>query len=184
VLNLHKNVPTQKQRNWPVTRVAVLLFSLIGCGADPENLTKKEELDDRASLHENLQPVLGTYEGMIEERPDGSDPFPIELTVFLIEEEDGINQEGEIRFRPSLRARYRRRDLLNEGLGERTLRVRFYRERSEIAGTTSTSTQVAGMLPNSQLLSFTGLAKTDQLDLEFQDHRGVLGYALLKRINP
>lgn len=176
--------PTDRFCDLKISRIAIFAiipFLLIACGGSSENLTKRKELEDRVSLQENLEPLVGTYSGFIDNRPDGSDAFPIELNIFLVEEESGVNEEGELQFRPSLRARYKRLDLLSEGLGERTLRLRFYREQSEITGTTaSSSTQSAG-ISDAQYMSFSGSLTSDELDLEFRDHRGIMGYAQLER---
>lgn len=159
----------------------LIIFSLWACGTGVDNPNKQVELEDRAVLQNYLEEISGTYAGLIENRADGSDAFPIELSLFVVEEEEGINEEGEVRFRPSLRARYRRTDLFSEGLGERNLKVRYYREKLELAGATSSSPASGGDL-DAKFLSFTGLVTGDgALDLVFHDHRGILGYALLTR---
>lgn len=158
-------------------------FFLSACGTGTENSTKEEELADRLELSSSLEPLVGIYNGILNQRPDGSDPFPIELSLFIVEEENGVNHEGEPQFRPSLRARYRRTDLLTDGIGERTLKVRFYKEENKIAGTTTSTPTPGSGNPDARFLSFTGSVTENGFDLEFRDHRGILGYAKIDR-NP
>lgn len=170
-----------------MTRLFPLLFcgvllSLASC-APPlsNNGNKQKEIEDRQALVDLYQPLVGTYQGVVANRPDRSDGFQIEMKIFLVDEQNGVNEDGEVRFRPVLRARYRRLDFPQDGIGERTLILRYYRETGEIAGATSPTSAPAGNVADSNYLSMSGKVIDGEALVEIRDHRGVVGTVRLVR---
>lgn len=158
--------------------------NLVSCAPPLSNSPNKQrELEDRQELISAYSEIAGTYRGLVENRPDGSDPFEIEVKLFLVEEQNGLNEDGEAKFRPALRARYRRLDFPMDGIGERTLIVRYYRETGELAASTSAGA-AAGSVMDSGYLSVTGtlLIAESSVKVELRDHRGFMGVAVLKKL--
>lgn len=168
-----------------MTSAVVAGFSILflsSCGLESDNLSKKEELQDRRDLYETYSPLTGLYEGKLENSSSGADPYLIELQVYLVEEQNGVNEDGEVRFRPTLKARYKRLDFFSDGIGERTLVLRFYKETGELTGVSSTTGNASGGLPESNYLSFNGRFSKDRIEGEFKDHRGIVGKVVLNRV--
>ncbi|OFZ20461.1 MAG: hypothetical protein A2X94_10620 [Bdellovibrionales bacterium GWB1_55_8] len=173
-------------QRWSSLFLLVVMSGAISCAPPLSgSANKQRELEDRKELLEVYREFAGTYAGVIEEMPDRSDPFGIEMKVFIAEEHNGLNEDGEARFRPALRARYRRTDFPKDGIGERTLIVRYYRETGELAASTSPTSPSAGSVLDSSFLSITGTldAAEKVMKVELRDHRGFLGVATLVKVN-
>lgn len=168
-----------------LSMIALMTFVETACGPAPSHSNKQREIEDREALATLYQSVSGTYLGRVENRPDGSDPFEIEVKIFVVEEQNGVNEEGEAKFRPALRARYRRLDIVSDGSFERTLIVRYYRETGELAAATNPNMAMMGGLQDSNFLSMSGKLMESETTVEVRDHRGVLGTArLAKQVEP
>jgi hypothetical protein len=83
---------------------------LVGCafGADSDS-NKEKEVEDRTALKQTYDVVRGTYRGTLK-TSDRS--YPISISLYTDEEKAGTNADGEIIFRPILRALYKRLDIV------------------------------------------------------------------------
>lgn len=97
--------------------VALTLQSLVSCSfksenpADPGGLTPRAEAQDRERLKASFQTVEGLYKGTIE--TNGGVSIPVELGFFTVQESVGKNSRGETKIIPTLRARFRREDVMS-----------------------------------------------------------------------
>ncbi len=172
----------------------VSAFALLSCDhQDAPKSNRAEEIRDRNKLKEILRPLEGTYHGEVSNASAGSDPFPIEIKIFLTEEPSGVNEDGETIFRPQLRGRYRRLDFPIVLTNEKSLFIRYYAETGEITMSslnTTTGIQVpgGGSVSRSPLdnfyLSISGQMISDQIVGGIRNHRGLLGQISLKKVAP
>lgn len=140
-----------------------------------------EEALERERRLKTYAEVTGTYRGEIV--PDtGSTPWNVELVIFVVEEQAGMNPNGEPRFLPALRARYRRPDFSHE-VGERLLTVRYYLE-SGVRKLSMNASPVPGVptnVPGAGTFSITGEIVNDMITADAADHRGPMGELRAKR---
>ncbi len=161
---------------------AVIMFASCGSETQESNANKQKEIDDRAALLSTLQPLTGVYEGEVNNGSQGSYPFPVELTVFLVDEPNGVNEDGELKFRPALRARYRRPDYPLDSSSERNLTARYYAESLTFTFVSLTAMGTASPASDPNYLSLSGRMEGISMAGELRNQRGVLGRFTLKRV--
>lgn len=162
--------------------LTAIMFAACGAGTQESNANKQKEIDDRAALLSTLQPLTGVYEGEVSNDSRGSYPFPVELTVFLVDEPNGVNEDGELKFRPALRARYRRPDYPLDSSSERNLTARYYAESRTFTFVSLTAMGMASPASDPNYLSLSGRIEGFSIVGELRNQRGVLGHFTLKRV--
>jgi hypothetical protein len=167
-----------------LTRAMILgifcLSILSGCADGLEDKKHKQrvaELEDRAHLRSTLRPLVGTYVGDVSNEAMGKDPFPVQLIVFIGEEPDGVNENGELKLRPELRALYRRLDYRYDSSSEKNLIGRFYVETSSLTFVSQTN-----MSRENESVTFAGVYRDGEIAGELSNYRGVMGLMKVKRL--
>ena len=79
--------------------------------ADPGGLTPRAEAQDRERLKASFQGIEGTYKGTIDTSSGVS--IPVEFGLFSVHENVGKNSRGETKIIPTLKARFRREDIIS-----------------------------------------------------------------------
>lgn len=167
-------------RNWIILLIT-LIFSACGSELTDSKANKQKELDDRASLLSALQPLTGVYSGEVRNESRGTYPFPVELTVFLVDEPNGVNEDGELKLRPTLRARYRRLDYPMDSSSERNLTARYYSESRSVTFLSLTALGTASPSSDPNYLSISGRFDGHHITGEAHGQRGLLGQILLMK---
>lgn len=120
----------------------ILIASLLiqACSLPTEEARSLEE-KDREYLRKSFTSVEGDYAGVL----TGFDrqSTRIGITLYTLEMADGVNNNGEQRFRPVLKARYRNFDFINE-TSDTILDASYFPESGDL------------VLSDSQTLSITG----------------------------
>ena len=156
------------------------LITLIGCGSAKQTDNTAQELDDRTQLLASYQAVAGIYRGSLQPAEPGQMPYDVEVKLFIVEESVGANEKGEAKFRPALRAYYRRIDVSNDDSFNKALVVRLYRETGDLVmGTLAPGSTGA---ENGSFLSITGKVLSGRLQAEVSTQRGRLGSIDLERV--
>lgn len=162
---------------WIVLLVAVIS---VGCADGFENKRHKQrmaELEDRDDLRASFQALVGIYDGYIVNKRMGEDPYPIILEVFIGEEPDGLNEDGELRLRPELRAWFMRTDQGRDNTSsEKYLVGRYYKETSDI-----TFVSQSRSMGSKDAVTFSGVVRGDMIVGEASNFRGVMGTLSVKK---
>ncbi len=146
--------------------MTALLFS---CGLEEDSTgTQKEEFKNREYLLGTYEKIMGQYLGQIQ---DEDKSFPVELSFFIVEIKDGIDENGNPKFRPALKARYRRTDFVGESDNE-ILDVKYFPETNQIV---MSSVGASGIF-----LSFTGVLEKSILKAEAIKNGGRFGSLSVK----
>lgn len=143
--------------------VCMIVF---GCTVDLED-SRSLEVKDRAFLVQSFARVEGLYRGELVGN-DG-EMNTIELGIFTSEVQDGFNSNGELKFKPQLRARYLNLEELDLN-GEILLDGTFFNETGEV------------IFSNPPHLSINGRFLADQIEARVTNSQGILGNVVLKRV--
>ncbi len=158
------------------------LLAVSGCQDSGKTTNKNEqEIRDNAKLEAELKPLVGTYVGDVSNPSVGADPFPVQINIFLVKEQSGVNEDGEPKYRPALHGIYRRLDFPSDMTNEKSLVIRYYPETGEIV--LGTATEGSGTA-DSRFLSISGKFSNGQITGEIANHRNVLGILKVERTNP
>lgn len=104
-----------------------LTLNLASCAFDKNaNTDNRRELEDTATLLHKFSQVTGLYRGTI---TTSSGLQQVELSFYPYYRKVGQNTNGEDKYKPELRARYRRLDTVVDDV---ILSVRFYEETSQV----------------------------------------------------
>jgi len=154
--------------------ISVLLLFSCGIGNNEEQGTPSQEIKDRAYLIETYSPVQGTYSGTVDVM-NSRIVFPVEISLFIVELENGVNENGEPHFLPVLKGRYRRLDRISED-SDQVLSVRFVRETGEIIA--SVSENGSGLY-----ISINGYLRDGKINAKVTESRGVIGVLKADKIS-
>lgn len=112
---------------------SLLTLGLAACGPGSENSTNSKEFETRQALLETYSPLVGVYRGTVQ--PDADEAFPVELKLSIVDERAGVNENGEVIYRPALIGTYVRKDIDPDLVPNlrRPLSVRYYKETNELA---------------------------------------------------
>ncbi len=109
---------------WPL-----LFLLLLSCGFEEEKPgSNTEEMKDREYLRSSYSNIIGKYLGYVQR--EGVN-IPVEINVYIVEIQEGVDENGSIKFRPTLRGQYRRTDIVDEYDNE-VLDIRYYPETGDI----------------------------------------------------
>ncbi len=153
--------------------VLVILTTLNSCGEKSEaDSNTAQEIEDRKVLAQNFEDILGVYTGVVSNNKDGEDPFPVEITIYSVDVENGTNADGELKFIPVAKAHYRRTDIIDKA-AEYVLSIRYYKETTAIsmASKADPSARVQG----AGFLSIAGYLKGGVLTGSIKNNNGPLG---------
>ncbi|MEY4617684.1 MAG: hypothetical protein RJB66_2644 [Pseudomonadota bacterium] len=158
----------------------VLLIVPISC-ADGVDLKKHKqrisELEDREDLRATFESLVGIYDGLIVNKRLNEDPYPVILEVFIGEEPDGLNENGELRLRPELRAWFMRTDQGRDNTSsEKYMIGRFYKETSDI-----TFVSQSRSFGGKDAVTISGAVRGDSIIGEASNFRGFMGTFTVKR---
>lgn len=146
-----------------------LSLQMLGCAyGSGENDQRKQESEQREKLLHSFQPVVGTYEGVIQ---TAKRQIPVKIWVYIVDVQSGRNSSGEIKTLPSLTVRYRQLDILER---DQLLDARF----NETTGEIIAMTQAGQSLLNLKLR-----AVNDNLQGEALNSAGKLGDVNLNRVS-
>lgn len=166
-------------------RALLLAVSLVALGcADGVDLKKHKqrlsELEDRDDLRATFESLVGVYDGLIVNKRMNEDPYPIVIEIFIGEEPDGLNENGELRLRPELRAWFMRTDQGRDNTSSEKYMVgRFYKETSDITFISQSRT-----MGGKDAVTFTGVVRGDTIIGEASNFRGFMGTLTVKRRRP
>ena len=143
----------------PALKIRILFLAicmnLFACGSPEDNLTDNKELEHRNALRQIYGKVTGLYRGQVNSEQDGT--IPAEIKIYIIEVADGVNSNGEVRFRPELKGYFQRLDIDSGNIPPISLIVRFYRETNEVIMKNSEQqgSGSGGPLPDSRFISIS-----------------------------
>jgi len=148
--------------------------SLQGCSMDPaEDANLQKEFDDRVTLQNQYDALVGSYKGLLHAKDIEAEPIEIEVRLFLVDEPDGVNEDGELKLRPSLKGFYRELSS-RSGRSNFPLVVRYYPQTNEI----SMITDVQGVV-----FQLQGKVNGTQIKGDATDDRGTLGSFELSKVS-
>lgn len=160
--------------------IIALSIAIAGCadnGNSRKHKQRQTELQDRLSLRASFEPLVGIYDGEVSNAKLGEDPFPIIMEIFIGEEPDGINEEGELVLRPELRAWYMRLDQGKDNTSsEKYLIGRYYSETSALSFVSQSRSMGA-----KDAVSIAGVYRDHQIIGEISNYRGVVGELRIKK---
>ena len=162
--------------------VSILLGAVACQDSGKPSRQNDQEIRDNDDLEKILKPLVAIYEGEVSNPLVGADPFPVQINVFMVREQTGVNDDGEIMFRPALQGRYRRLDFPPDLSNEKSLLIRYYPETGQIALGTTISASGGGV--DSGFLSISGKWSNNQITGEIANHRSVLGTIHVTKVNP
>ncbi|WP_413288590.1 hypothetical protein [Bdellovibrio sp. HCB337] len=111
--------------------LTLMTLSLAACAFDKNSNTDvQRELEDNAALEAKFARVTGKYVGTIN---TGAEPQQVELSFYPYYKKIGQNSNGEDKYKPELRARYR---LLNTVVQDVILSVGYYEQVNKLVMTT------------------------------------------------
>lgn len=164
-----------------LTLAATALLSACGPGMNGASSTA-QEIEDRNQLEKTYADVVGTYRGTLTSgSADNSAVYPVEVKINLVYVQDGVNEKRELKFRPELRANFRRLDLGDDALFARALFVRYYKEDGKIVMQNVDQQPKNGELPGSQFFSVDGFFANGRIIGKASDKSGLLGALDLSR---
>ncbi len=152
-------------------------LALSGCGS-PSDKTSRRELESRENLMKVYGELAGVYQGKITPVEPRDLSYPVELRLDVVEVQDGVNENREVRFRPELRGVFRM-------MGEATdstrvqMNVRFYKETNEIAMQSSGNSPGGGA---AYFISISGVVEPGLIRGRSTDNIGRTGVAEFKRV--
>lgn len=152
----------------------VVVLTHVACQVPSDKSSTEAEVEDRQKLLKIMRTVVGVYRGTVENAEIGADPFPIEVKLFIVEEPAGQNSDGETKFRPTLKGRYRRLDFPPDSGTEKNLLARYYSETRELSMVTP-----AGVEP---AISITGTLNGSVIEGQLFNSRGPLGTFTLNKV--
>lgn len=121
-----------------VLRWSLLFLMVLGLGAcafdKNSNTDNQREIKDNAELAEKFSRITGLYRGTIQ---TSAGTQQVELSFYPFYKRNGENSNGEDRYKPELRAHYRRLDKVTEDV---ILAVRYYEETSQLLMSNAEST--------------------------------------------
>ncbi|NUM88989.1 MAG: hypothetical protein HUU37_07280 [Bdellovibrionales bacterium] len=151
---------------------------LVACGSPSSDNTTRREIESRDNLMKTYAEVVGVYRGYVHPIEPRDLPYAVELRLDVVEVQDGVNENREVRFRPELRGVFR---MLTEPSDQIRVQmnVRYYKETREIAlqSTNSGPTGSAGYQ-----ISISGLVEPGLIRGRSTDHLGRTGQVELRRI--
>ena len=158
-------------------------FLILGCGgsSDQKRANKVKEIEDRKAIALSLQEVAGIYDGEVRNEKTGLYPFKIELNAYVVDEPNGVNEDGEMKLRPSLRARYRRLDNPSDSSFERSLIGTYTPETRAVVFISVSSQNTGASASDPNYLTISGEYADGQIAGEISDKRGPIGSVQLKR---
>ncbi|HLE10367.1 MAG: hypothetical protein A2504_04280 [Bdellovibrionales bacterium RIFOXYD12_FULL_39_22] len=149
-----------------VTLSVFIMATFFSCGVKEEEPgSNTEELKDREYLLANYSDIVGKYVGHIEQ--DAS-AIPVELNIYIVEVQEGIDENGSIKFRPTLRGQYRRTDIVDEYDSE-VLDIRYYPENGNIIMSS------INIKTQTKFLSFEGTLSKGQMVVSAIKNGGAFG---------
>lgn len=89
---------------------SALSWVLVGCAFGKDSASNNQkEVEDRIALKQTYDTIRGTYAGTLK---TADSEYPVQISLFPDEEKAGTNSDGEIIYRPILRATYKRLDIV------------------------------------------------------------------------
>ena len=167
--------------------LSVAIFLILSACGGTQKSTNQQELDDRAELLAQYQPMTGVYEGIVKSVETSMEDFPIQVKLFIVDEANGYNEKGEVKMRPALRGYFTRLDM-REDASDKELLVRYYVSTGEITMTTQSnqgrggaSMQAVNGPSEEKMLSLQGKYSEGQISGSIKAYNGELGTFILQR---
>jgi len=159
---------------------AITLISMTGCMGPLKNSSTGQEYESNMRLMEIYSDVAGVFEGQLSDNPNREPNVPVRLEIFIANEANGRNEDGEVKFVPVLRATYRRLDVEDVRRVYFISSVRYYQESGEIMMIVDERNQSG--VPGVGYLSIQGRLTDSGLEGKLADHRGPQGVLRLEKL--
>ena len=122
-----------------------LIPLLMACGISSENEgTSQREIRDRDNLKKLYFPLTGEYRGVVEPTDRSTPQYPVQINMILAEESAGTDEYGREKYRPALRAYFKRLDVQDIGIADYFMKVGLIAETGEIYMTSVSGTVLPG----------------------------------------
>lgn len=159
---------------------ATTLLSITACMGPLKTSSSGQEYEANMRLMAMYSEVEGTYEGQLVDNPNGEAPYPARLEIFIAQQENGRNEDGDVKLVPVLRASYRRLDVDDVRRTYFIPSVRYYQESGELRMIVGEDMQSG--IPGSGYLSIEGRVTDEGFDGKLIDHRGPQGVLRLEKL--
>jgi hypothetical protein len=168
-------------KNYPF--LLLLALFLAACGPSKENSTNSKEFETRQALLDQYSPLVGVYRGEVVPASARDDAYPVELKLSIVDEKGGVNENGEVIYRPALIGTYQRKDIDPDSvpLIRRPLNIRFYKETNELS--MQNSDAITGQNPQVYVVYISARYSGNRIVGQISNGYGLIGNIDVSRLN-